>query len=129
VDLIMDKSELLNSDEDIQKLMRMVCVGSSNLRLRVDAFLDYYHDTLWFWRKSNPKQYIDELNKAKRRFENGVANAEVEMLAMTKVDYEYMLEYGNLDHNDISPFVSSLNDYDWNNKFMIAEEKLNRKKK
>lgn len=125
----MDKSELLNSDEDIQKLMRMVCVGSSNLRLRVDAFLDYYHDTLWFWRKNNPKQYIDELNKAKRRFENGVANAEVEMLAMTKVDYEYMIENGNLDNEDISPFVKSLNDYVYNNRFMIAEDKLYNRKK
>ena len=47
--------ELLNSDEELEKLMQIVSAGTSNLKMRLDVYLDYYEKTLIFWRKSNPK--------------------------------------------------------------------------
>jgi hypothetical protein len=108
---------MINSDEDLQKILHLVSAGTSNLKLRLDVYLDYYGKTLMFWRKSNPKQYREELEKAKIRFENGVVNAEVEMLAMIKIDYEYSLK----NDEKVSPFTDSLNSYMVSNKELIGD--------
>lgn len=115
----MNNSDLLNSDEELEKLMQIVSAGTSNLKMRLDVYLDYYEKTLIFWRKSNPKLYREELEKAKMRFESGISNAEVEMLAMIKVDYEFAVR----NNQAVSKFTDSLNNYYQNNKSLIDNEK------
>ena len=98
---------MINSDEELEKLMQLVSAGNSSLRMRLDVYLDYYGKALKYWRINNVSQYKDELNKAKERFENGVPNSEVEMLAMIKVDYEMSIA----NKEPVSAFTTSLNSY------------------